>query len=114
MKAQLEAMKEERNQADELEKVKADLKKLQEEKSQVDARILVLEQAEAGRTSRRMKRSRQRTISYNSSVPENFAKKEVPRLSDQETNFRKAEFDRKRQESVFNRRDVQFVRGPDL
>ena len=62
-----------------------------------------------------MKRSRNRTISFNSSIPEKSAKREV-KLSNQETMAysRKAEIDRKRQESVFTRRDVQFVRGPDL
>ena len=106
MKAELEKMKKEKSQVDELEKVKADLEKMKEEKSQVDARVLILEETEARRNSRWTKHSRDRVISFNSSIPEKSAKREV-RLSNQET---KANSERKRQESVFTRRDVQFVR----
>ena len=54
-----------------------------------------------------------RTISWNSSVPAKSAKKEDPRLSNEELSYRKAEEDRKRRD-VFTNRRVQFNRGPDL
>ena len=66
--------------------------------------------AEAKRNSRRTKRSRDRVISFNSSIPEKTAKREV-RLSNQES---WANSERKKHESVFARRDIQFIRGPDL
>ena len=88
--------------ASELEKVKADLEKMKEEKSQVAARVKILEEAEAKRTGRRTKCSRYRVLSFNSTIPEKTAKRE-DRISNHEswTNS-----ERKKQESVFTRRDV--------
>ena len=54
-----------------------------------------------------------RTTSWNSTIPAKSAKKEEPRLSNEELSYRKAEED-KRKKDVFVTRKVQFNRGPDL
>ena len=46
-------------------------------------------------------------------MPAKTAKKEAPRLSNQELSYQKADDDRKRKD-VFINRNVQFIRGPDL
>ena len=96
-------VKKEKSQGAELEKMKLDLEKMREEKSQVAARVKILEEAEAKRNGRRTKRSRDRVLSFNSTIPEKTARRD-DRTSNHES----------RKESVFVRRDVQFIRGPDL
>ena len=73
----------------ELEEMKAELSELKESKEKYDAILATLERAEAHRTSRRVKRYRHRTLSYNAPIiHEEAARKEV-RLSNQETKSRR-------------------------
>ena len=96
MKAEL--ARKEKHQAEELAAMKAAMMKMNEEKKQADAKIRNLEEAEASRTSRRAKRSRMRTISWNSSIPAKSANKEDTRLSNGELSYQKEVEDRKRRD----------------
>ena len=108
-----ELARKEKKHQEEMEVMRASLRKLEEGNRIATAKISILERAEHDRTSRRQKRSWKRTMSWSSPVRSKSARAESARYEPEDTRAKKAEAEKKREE-VFTTRRVQFNKGADL
>ena len=105
--------KKEKKHQEEMEVMRASLRKLEEGNRIATAKISILERAEQDRTSRRQKRTWKRTMSWSSPVRTKSARAESARYEPEDNRAKKTEAEKKREE-VFTIRRVQFNKGADL